>query len=85
MLESETTAGSETTPGTMSPLPASWELEARNTGSHCGGQTMGWLSSASLLAAQGLVVFGTKAAQKVAATPMRTSARELEACFFAYS
>ena len=46
---------------------------------------MGWSTSASLLAAQGLVVFGTKAAQKVAATPMRTSARELEACFFAYS
>ena len=83
MLESETTAGSETTPGTMSPLPASWELEARNTGSHCGGQTMGWLSSVSLLAAQGSVVFGMKAAQKVAATPMRKSARELEACFFA--
>ena len=81
MLESETTAGSETTPGTMSPLPASWE--ASSTGSHCGGQTMGRLSSASLLAAQGFVVFGMKAAQKVAATLMRKSTRELEACFFA--
>ena len=84
MLESETTAGSETTSGSRSPLPASWELEARSTGSHCGGQTTGWSTSASLLATQGFVVFGMKAAQKAAATPMKTSARELDACFFAY-
>ena len=44
---------------------------------------LGWLSSANLLAAQGSVVFGMKAAQKEAATPMRKSARELEACFLA--
>ena len=60
---------------------ASRELEARSTGSHCGGQTTGWSTSASLLATQG---FGMKAAQKAAATPMRTSARELDACVFAY-
>jgi hypothetical protein len=89
MLENETTAGSEgseseSSESTRSLLPASWELEARSTGSHSGGQTMGWSTSANLLAAQGLAVFEMKAAQKVAATPMRTSARELEACFFAY-
>ena len=58
-------------------------LEARSTGSHCGGQTTGWSTSASLLARQGFVVFGMKAAQKAAATPMRTSARKREASFFA--
>ena len=57
-------------------------VEARSTGSHCGGQTTGWSTSASLLATQG---FGTKAAQKAAATLMRTtSARDLDTCFFAY-
>ena len=57
-------------------------VEARSTGSHCGGQTTAWSTSASLLATQG---FGMKAAQKAAATLMRTkSARELDACFFAY-
>ena len=61
---------------------ASWELEARSTGSHCGGQTTVWSTSTSLLVTQGFVVFGMKA--KVAANPMRrTSVRELEACFFA--
>ena len=60
-------------------------LEARSTGSHCGGQTTGRSTSASLPATQGFVVFGLKAAQKaVLTTQMRTSARELEACFFAY-
>ena len=55
------------------------ELEARSTGSHCGGHVTGWLTSARLLATLGLVVFGTKATQKAAATLMRTSARKLEA------
>merc|ERR1719246_15692 len=55
---------------------ASWELEATSTGSHCGGQATGLLSSASLLATQGFV---TKVAQKAAATPIRTTARMLEA------
>ena len=62
---------------------ASLEL-ARSTGSHCGGQTTGCSTSASLLAMQGFVVFGMKAAQKAATMQMRTSARELNACFFAY-
>ena len=34
-------------------------VEARSTGSHCGGQTTAWSTSASLLATQG---FGMKAA-----------------------
>ena len=55
-------------------------VKARSTGSHCGGTATGWSVSASLLATQGLV----RAAQKVAATPMRASARKLEARFFAY-
>ena len=59
------------------------ELEARCTGSHCGGLTTAWSASASLLATQGFVVFGMKAAQKAAATPMRTSARKGELCSFA--
>ena len=63
---------------------ASLELEASSTGSHCGGQTTGWSTTASLLATQGSVVFGMKAAQKAATTQMRTSARELDACSFAY-
>ena len=61
------------------------ELEARSTGSHCGGLTTAWSASASLLATQGFVVFGMKAAQKAAATPMRTSARKRELCSFAYT
>ena len=62
---------------------ASWELEARSTGSHCGGLTTAWSASASLLATQGFVVLGMKA--KVAANPTRrTSARELDEGFFAY-
>ena len=56
--------------------------EARSTGSHWGGTTMGWLASASLLVTLGLVMCGTEAAQKAAATPMRTSARRLEASLF---
>jgi len=57
---------------------------ARSTGSHCGGHAMGWLASTSLLATQGGVMCGMNAAQKAAATPTRTSARKLEASFFAY-
>ena len=46
--------------GDSRTLPASWELEARKTGSHCGSrQPMGWPTSAGLLAAQGFV-FGMK-------------------------
>ena len=63
---------------------ASSELEARSTGSHCGGLTTAWSASTSLLATQGFVVFGMKAAQKAVATPMRTSAWKREVCFFAY-
>jgi hypothetical protein len=55
-------------------------LAARSTGSHCGGHATAWLASASLLATLGFVVCGVKA-QK-AATPMRMSARKLEAFFF---
>ena len=62
----------------------SWELEARSTGSHCGGLTTAWSASASLLATQGFVVLGMEVAQKAAATPMRTSARKREVCSFAY-
>ena len=62
-------------------------VEARSIGSHCGGQTTGCsTTSASLLATQGFVVFGMSAAHEKAATmQMRTSARELNACFFAYT
>ena len=56
-------------------------MEARITGSHCGGQA--WSISASSLATLGFVMCETKAAQKAAATPMRTSARKLEAFLFA--
>ena len=46
---------------------------------------VGILTSASLLDSLGFVMFGTKAAQKAAATPMRTSARKLKAAsLFAY-
>ena len=65
---------------------ASRELEARSTGSHCGGLTTAWSTSASLLARQGWRwqgLFGMKAAQKAAATLM-TSARKRKVCFFAY-
>eukprot|EP00964_Phaeocystis_antarctica_P117370 scaffold81209_cov42-Phaeocystis_antarctica.AAC.1 len=55
------------------------ELEARSTGSQCGGHATGWLTSTSLLATLGLVVFGTKATPKAAAKLMSTSARKLEA------
>ena len=55
--------------GDSRTLPASWELEARKTGSHCGSrlQSMGWPTSAGLLAAQGFV-FGMKVLQKMATT-----------------
>ena len=58
-------------------------LAARITGSHCSGHATGWLASVSLLATLGLVMCGRKAAQNAAATPMMTSTRKLEACFFA--
>ena len=46
---------------------------------------VGILTSTSLLDSLGFVMFGTKAAQKAAATPMRTSARKLKAnSLFAY-
>ena len=56
---------------------------ARSTGSHCVGHATGWLASASLFATMGVIMCGVKA-QKAAATPMRTSARKLEVCCFAY-
>ena len=62
----------------------SWELEARSTGSHCGGLTTAWSASASLLATQGFVVLGMEVAQKAAATPMKMSAWKLYASFLAY-
>ena len=61
----------------------SWELEATSIGSHCGAQTTGCSTSASLFAMQGLVTCWTKAAQRAVPTLMRTSARKLGACFFA--
>ena len=57
-------------------------MAARSTGSHCGGHATGWLASASLLATLGFIMCGVNA-QKAAATPKRTSARKLEALFFA--
>jgi hypothetical protein len=57
-------------------------LAVRSTGSHCGGHATGWLASASLLATLGFIMCGVNA-QKAAATPKRTSARKLEALFFA--
>ena len=59
------------------------ELEARSTGSHCGGHASGWLISASLFATLSFVMCGLKPAHKAAATPMRTSARNRDAIFFA--
>ena len=52
---------------------------ARSTGNHCGGHASGWLISTSLLPTCGM-----NAAQKAAATPMRTSVREPGAAFSAY-
>ena len=49
---------------------------ARRSGSHCGGNATGCSASASLLATLGLVMCGMTAAQKAAATPMRTSAQK---------
>ena len=60
-------------------------MEARSTGSHCGGHALGWLASASLVATMGLVMCEMKAGQKAAATPMRTSAWKHGAYFFATS
>ena len=56
------------------------ECMARSTGNHCGGHAPGWLISAS---GDG-VRCEMNAAQNAAATPMRTSARELGAAFSAY-
>ena len=52
---SEITSRNETTSGEGGP-------EARSTGNHCGGQATAWSTSTSLLATQGFVVFGMKAA-----------------------
>ena len=54
-------------------------MNARSNGSHCGGHATGCSASANLLATLGLVTCGMTAAQKAAATPMRTSARKREA------
>ena len=58
-------------------------VEAISSGSHCGGHATatGWWTSASLPGTRGVVAcfFGTKAAQKAAATPMRRTSRKLEA------
>ena len=35
---------------------------AKSTGSHCGGTATGWLTSASVFATLGLVMYGVKAA-----------------------
>ena len=57
---------------------------AKSTGSHCVGHATGcWLTSASLLATLGFAIRGRNATQKAAVTPMRTSARKLEASCFA--
>ena len=53
-----------------------WWLEARNTGSHCGGHATGWLSDC-LFILLGAVVCEIRSAQKTEAKPMMTSAREL--------
>eukprot|EP00964_Phaeocystis_antarctica_P029608 scaffold16698_cov56-Phaeocystis_antarctica.AAC.1 len=57
---------------------------ARSTGNHCGGHAPGWLISTSSLATLGGVMCEMNGAQNAAATPMRTSARELGAAFSAY-
>jgi hypothetical protein len=59
------------------------KLAARSTGSHCGGHATGWLAPASsLLAILGFIMCEVMA-QKAVAVPKRTSARKLEALFFA--
>ena len=58
------------------------ECMARSTGNHCGGHAPGWLISTTLLATLGMCEMN--GAQNAAATPMRTSARELGAAFSAY-
>ena len=50
----------------------------RSTGSHCGGHATGWLVFVSLLATLAFIMCELKA-HKAAVTPMRTSARKLEA------
>eukprot|EP00964_Phaeocystis_antarctica_P061476 scaffold36749_cov71-Phaeocystis_antarctica.AAC.1 len=52
------------------------EAVARSNGSHCGGHATRCSASASLLATLGLLMCGMTAAQKAAATPMRTSAQK---------
>ena len=61
-----------------------WWLEARKTGSHCGGNATGWLS-ACLFILLGAVMCEMKSAQKTEAKPMKTSARELNPPFIACS
>ena len=58
------------------------ECMASSTGNHCGGHAPGWLISTTLLATLGMCEMN--GAQNAAATPMRTSARELGAAFSAY-
>ena len=60
-------------------------MEARSTGSHCGGHALGWMAPANLIATLGLVMCEMKPGQKAAATPMRTSAWKHGASFFATS
>ena len=60
-------------------------LAARSAGSHCGGYSTGWSASGSLLATLDLAMCERMAVRKTAATPMRTSARRLEASDFAYT
>ena len=57
-------------------------MATRSTGSHCGGHATGWMAFASLLATLGFIMCEVMA-QKAAAAPKRTSARKLEALFFA--
>ena len=52
---------------------------AKSAGRNCGRTTTAWSASAGLQGTQGC----DKAAPNVAATPMRASTRNLEACLFA--
>ena len=58
------------------------ECMASSTGNHCSGHAPGGLISTTLLATLGMCEMN--GAQNAAATPMRTSARELGAAFSAY-
>ena len=58
------------------------ECMASSTGNHCSGHAPGGLISTTLLATLGMCEMN--GAQNAAATPMKTSARELGAAFSAY-